>query len=306
MNNQIEYQKPALNRQDQLNRLQNRGLIIDNWDFGENILAHINYYRLSAYCLPFKLRDNLGNITERFQENTALSDVLMLYEFDRKLRFLLMDALERIEISVKTNITHHLAIQYGTFVLEDANNFHPSFAHGAWISQIQEEISRSKEQFIEHFKEKYIGFPKIPIWMAIEVISFGSLSILFKGLKNTDKQKIASKYSLHHKTLISWMHFLTYIRNLCAHHSRLWNKELAIKPVLDDFRKQIPTDCIPQNNRSFIALLILKYLLKKTGNGLEWTNDCHQLIEPILAKFPWAYESMDIPKNWNIHPLWKN
>jgi abortive infection bacteriophage resistance protein len=77
--------------------------------------------------------------------------------------------------------------------------------------------------------------------------------MLFKGLKNSVKKEIATKYSLHHKTLISWMHFLTYIRNLCAHHSRLWNKELAIKPVLNDFEKQIPSDFIPQNNRSFIA-----------------------------------------------------
>ncbi len=106
MNNQIEYQKPALSLQDQLKRLQNRGLTIDSWDFGENILAHVNYYRLSAYCLPFKQRDERGNITERFQENTALSDILRFYEFDRKLRFLLMDALERIEISLRTNITH--------------------------------------------------------------------------------------------------------------------------------------------------------------------------------------------------------
>lgn len=306
MNHQIEYQKPALSIQEQLERLQNRGLIIDSWDFGENILAHVNYYRLSAYCLPFKQRDSLGNITERFQENVALSDVLTLYEFDRKLRFLLMDALERIEISIRTNITHHLAFQYGSYVLEDSSNFHPSFAHSAWIKQIKEEVSRSKEQFIEHFKEKYLGFPKTPIWMAIEVISFGSLSMLFKGLKNEDKQKIASKYFLHHKTLISWMHFLTYIRNLCAHHSRLWNKELAIKPVLNDFEKQIPADCIPQNNRSFISLLILKYLLKKTGNGTDWSNNCSQLIEPILARYPWAHTSMDIPDNWINHPLWKN
>lgn len=301
----IEYTKPALTIAQQLSKLQERGLLIDNTD-SKNIFSNINYYRLSAYGLPFKQRDIAGNVSDNFQRNTALSDILALYEFDRKLRLIVMDALERIEISIKANITHYMALQYGSYGLENIRNFHKSFSYAGWIKQVYEEISRSKERFIEHFKEKYLDFPKLPIWMAIEVMSFGSVSKLYKGLRNHDKQKISSNYDLHPKTLISWLHFLTYIRNICAHHSRLWNKELTIKPRLDEFERFLPFDSIPKNNRSFIVLIILKYLLNKTGNGTEWTMQCEKLIEPILMKYSWAYDSMDIPKNWYDHPLWKN
>lgn len=301
---QIEYKKPTLTIQQQFDRLQERGLAIDNKPVALKALAHINYYRLSAYCLPFKRRNVLDNAFE-FQQDTTFADVLTLYEFDRKLRFLAMDALERIEISIKTSITHHLAHQYGIYVLENALNFHKGFAHDEWIKQSQKEILRSKERFIEHFREKYLGFPKLPIWMAIEVMSLGTVSKLFKGLKNNDKQAISNNYGLHYKTLVSWLHSLTYIRNVCAHHSRLWNTELAIKPVLNEFKKYAPPHFIPKNDRFFVVLLILKYLLNKTGNGHDWVTDCHQLIEPVLKKFSWAYGSMDIPKNLSEHPLWQ-
>lgn len=91
---------------------------------------------------------------------------------------------------------------------------------------------RSQEDFISHFKVNYDGFPRLPVWMATEVMSFGVLSKLFNALKNEDKREIAKIYHLHPKTLADWLHVLTYIRNICAHHSRLWNKKLAIRPNL--------------------------------------------------------------------------
>ncbi len=297
-NNLIEYRKPLLNYQAQLEKFQDRGLLIDDWQLGLTTLLNINYYRLSAYCLPFKQRDHLGRLTEKFQQGTALSDVLAFYEFDRKLRLLVMDAMERIEISIRTNVTYHLSTKYGAFALEDHKNFHESFGHSKWLLQIKEEVTRSRERFIEHYKEKYRGFPSIPVWMATEVMSFGSLSLLYKGLSNYDKRTISDFYSLHPKTLANWLHFLTYVRNICAHHGRLWNKELAIKPKLDELNKLWPTNFSPKNDRSFIILSILKYLLHKAGNGKEWSYNCHQLITPILSQYHWAHTSMDIPENW--------
>lgn len=143
--------------------------------------------------------------------------------------------------------------------------------------------------------------------MFTEIISFGSLSILFKGLKNEDKRYIATNYyKLHPKTLIHWLHFLTYVRNICAHHSRLLNKELDIRPRLDGLNNLWMPPFTPRNYRSFFVLLVLKYLLKHSGNGEQWTNSCDQLISPLLSKYNWAYESMGLPKKWRDHPLWKN
>lgn len=306
MNNKLtEYQKPPLSFQKQLEKLQQRGLIIDDWATALTSLSNINYYRLSAYWLPFKRIDSLGNITDAFQKNSAFNDVLDLYEFDRKLRLLIMDAIERIEVSIRTSITYHLAHKCGPFVLLNKNNFHENFEHRIWLNQINEEINRSRERFIEHFKGKYHGFPNLPVWMATEVLSFGSLSILYKGLKNEDKREIAKKnYNLHPKTIANWLHFLTYIRNICAHHSRLWNKELAIRPTNDSLNELWLPPLTPRNDRSYIILLIIRYLLKITNNGKNWASSCEQLLNPILKQYNWAYDSMGIPKDWLNHPLW--
>jgi abortive infection bacteriophage resistance protein len=305
-NNLIKYQKQALSFQEQLEKLQTRGLIINNQSLALVSLSNINYYRLSAYCLPFKQLDEQGNITEKFQKNISFENILELYEFDRKLRLLVMDALERIEISIRTNIAYHLAHKYGPYALLNVQNFHENFEHKTWLVQINEEIKRSRERFIEHFKNKYQGYPNLPVWMATEVLSFGSLSILFKGLKNEDKREIARIYNLHPKTLANWLHFLTYVRNICAHHSRLWNKELAIKPKIDSINELWLPPITTRNDRSYIILLIIKELLKVTTNGKDWTISSEHLLKPILEKYNWAHESMGIPPNWLQHPLWES
>lgn len=303
--NKINYLKPPLTFQEQLNKLEERGLYIHNKSLALTTLSSINYYRLSAYCIPFKKRSSSGTVTDQFQENTTFENVIELYEFDRKLRLLVMDALERIEISIRTSIAYHLAHHYGAFALEKAENFHDQFNHASWLEQVQKEIVRSREPFIEHFREKYKGFPTLPVWMTTEVTSFGSLSLLFKGLKNEDKRIIAhSIYKLHHKTMSNWLHFLTYIRNICAHHSRLWNKELAIKPKLEGLGKEWQQPVTPRNDRSFFVFLVLKYLLNHSTNAIQWAKACEELILPIFSKYKWSVSSMGMTNNWQNHPIW--
>ena len=300
-----QYLKPALSFQDQLKKLHTRGLIINNWPAALQYLSNTNYYRLSAYCLPFKNSNASGHITENFQENVTFENVVELYEFDRKLRSLIMDGLERIEISIRTGIAYHLSHSYGAFSLSSSENFHPNFDHCSWFSKINHEIERSREHFIEHYRNKYINYPALPIWMAIEVLSFGSLSVLFRGLKNEDKTRVSESYKIHPKTLANWLHFLTYIRNICAHHSRLWNKDLAIKPKIDSINKLWLPPMTPKNDRLYIILLIIKKLLNTTENDADWAASSEKLIQPIIEKYDWAYESMGIPRNWLEHPLWK-
>ncbi len=307
MTEKIKYSKPPLSYQEQLEKLSQRDLLIHDNEQALTSLSNINYYRLSAYWIPFKQRDPFGKITDNFQKNTTLDNIIELYEFDRKLRLLVMDALERVEISIRTNITYHLAHQYGAFALENAGNFHDKFDHASWLAQVQQEITRSREPFIEHFKEKYNDFPKLPVWMATEITSFGSLSILYKGLKNEDKHNIAQKiYNLHPKTLTNWLHFLTYIRNICAHHSRLWNKELAIKPKVEGLSLEWHPPVTPRNDRLFFILLVIKNLLNHSENSQHWAQKCEELIVPILSKYNWSGNSMGIPQYWQKHPIWNH
>jgi len=297
------YTKPALTFKQQLQKLTDRGLVIQDQGYSLSQLANISYYRLSAYWYPFRVRNEHGHITGNIETGTAIESVLQLYEFDRQLRLLILDALERIEITIRTKLAYHLSHTYGPFAHTDAKHFHPQFDHDKWYGKIIDETQRSKDEFIRHYQSKYKGFPIVPIWMLTEVMSLGSLSFLLGGLQHDDKKVIANDFDLHHKQLANWLHILTYIRNVCAHHSRLWNRELAIRPYQIKDPNWLPP-ITPRNNRIFYILLILRYLLNASSNGDIWATSCTNFLEPIASIEKWRI-AMGIPENWKEHPIWK-
>lgn len=297
------YQKPALTFDEQLQLLQDRGLIVNDHDHALSQLSTISYYRLSAYWYPFRERDQYGNVTNDFVDGTSFDDVISLYEYDRQLRLLIIDAIERVEVYVRTLITYHLGHTYGAFGHTDSANFHPQFNHNQWLSKLEDEADRSSDAFITHYKNKYSGFPTLPIWMITEVMSLGSLSYCYKGLMHNDKKAISGKLNMHHKRLADWLHKLTYIRNVCAHHSRLWNRELSIRPESSRAPEWNPP-VTPRNDRIFYILLMLRYLLKTTNNGDSWRDQCNELIEPHAQEVKWRV-AMGMPDNWKDHPIWK-
>lgn len=304
-----KYAKPALTFPEQLAKLQARGLVISDQDEALRQLSSISYYRLSGYWYPFRRRDQHGNISSELVAGTSIDQVVTLYEFDRHLRSLVMDALERIEITVRTQITYHYGHKYGAFGHTDPSNFHPQFDHTAWLSKLENETRRSSDEFIRHYQSKYDGFPHVPVWMLTEVMSFGALSFFYKGLRNDqksgveDKKVVSNYFGLHHKRFGDWLHTLTYVRNVCAHHSRLWNRELAIRPDRASELEWCPP-VTPRNDRVFYILLMLRHLMRCSVHSDDWTNKVIQVLEP-LAVNPQYRMAMGIPENWKEHPLWK-
>ena len=297
------YQKPALTFSEQFELLKSRGLIVNDESHALSQLSSISYYRLSAYLYPLRVRDEQGDVGNNFIAGTSFDQVIDLYEFDRHLRLLVIDAIERIEVYMRTLISYHLGYTYGAFGHTNAANFHSNFDHAEWLSKLENEIDRSSDAFVVHYKNKYSGFPSLPIWMATEVMSLGSLSFCYKGLEHKDKKAISSQLHIHHKALADWLHTLTYIRNVCAHHSRLWNRELSIRPERP--RAAVwNAPLTPRNDRIFYILLMLRYLLKTTSNGTSWCNRCNELLEPIAQEEKWR-TAMGMPENWMEHPLWK-
>lgn len=297
------YSKPPLTFKQQIDQLVKRGLIVDDESKAQAILSAINYYRLSAYWYPFRKKDANAIITSEFKSNTNFNDIIALYEFDRHLRLLLIDAIERIEVAVRTRISYVLAHKYGAFAHTDSNNFHPKFWHNDWLTKVESETNRSSEEFITHYQSKYNGFPTLPIWMVTEVMTLGALSTAYKGMKNDDKKLVSNEFGLHHKQLADWLHVLTYIRNICTHHGRLWNRELAIKSVLPKnalWRHPVT----PTNKRLFFVLLVIRTLLKPLDMGENWHQDVTKLIEPVAQNPLWR-NAMGLPENWKNHPLWK-
>jgi abortive infection bacteriophage resistance protein len=296
------YTKPAVSFANQVAMLVQRGMVIPNPGLAAQTLSKISYYRISAYWHPFRQRDHTGQPTDQFLPGTMLDDALDIYRFDKSLRLLVMDALEHIEIGVRTAITYQLGMTYGSFAHEDASNFHPKFRHADWIAKLRQETSQSSDVFVSHFQTKYSGFPILPIWMATELLSMGSIVHLYKGMKNPDKSAVAQTFNVHRNRLENWLFVLAYVRNVCAHHSRLWNRQLAIKPQAMP-EADWNTPALPATDRLFCILLMLNVLLRPLNASTPWRNNCNNLLQPILVNQIWR-QAMGCPNNWLTHPYW--
>lgn len=308
--------KPLLYSQ-QIDLLESRGLIIADKLKTERYLSEISYYRLSAYFLPFQKHK------DKFDENTSFENIIELYLFDRELRLLVFDAIERIEITIRTQVIYTLAHKYKDSHWQDnASLFNPPYTNprNGFTTDIYTDIqncikkhlnAKHPEVFIKHYKTEYNEPQNPPCWMSVELLTIGELSRLFTALnKNEDKQIIAGFFGLHHTVFTSWLHTLVYVRNICAHHSRLWNRDFAIKPeVLQKPKnKWISKKFDTNNQRTFYFLSILKYLLIAANP----TNHFKQKLDNLILKYPNVpIRFMGIPTtngidlyDWKNEPLW--
>jgi len=290
----MHYTKPALTFEDQLALLRQRGLTVTDPARALHWLRQISYYRLSAYCLPFK--DG-----EDFRPGIDFNDIAGLYLFDRKLRLLVLDAIERIEVAIRTGITYEIGHVYGPFGHTDPRNFAPRFDHARLMSDLDTEERRARETFANHFRRKYTDEPHLPVWMASELLSFGTISMLYEGLAPDLKRRIATAYSVDPQFLASWLHALTYLRNLCAHHKRLWNRQLAIRPRFPSRSRAWP-HLIPDNARLYGMLVLLRHMLRVVSPQCGWRERLFDLFD---AHPDVPLTGMGIPGDWRDRAVWR-
>jgi abortive infection bacteriophage resistance protein len=175
--------------------------------------------------------------------------------FDRQLRRLVMDAIERIEVAVRCALTDELAIRFGPFPYLDPSYF-PEAGRGR------------HSEFVDEVREN----ADLPIWAVAETMSFGTMFSLIKMSRKQIQQAVASRFRLPAVVLSSWLHTLNYVRNLCAHHSRLWNRQLSIKPLLPTHDPLWHgTNAVP-NDRLFVVLTQLYWMMKVVAPRSEWRN----------------------------------
>jgi len=292
------YNKPPLTYIQQLDLLASRGLGIADRAKAEKFLSQVNYYRFSAYCLPFEITRH------QFKPDATFERIQQLYEFDRQLRFLIDEVLEIIEISVRTTIAYYLANKYGAFVHEEASRFYVNFDHATWINKVHEEICRSKETFIDHYKNKYLGFPRLPLWMAVEVMSFGALSQLYHSLMRDDQIALGKVVGFHSTVLSSWFHTFTYVRNICAHHSRIWNRELSIAMTVPRDGKWHDVNARRIGSVIFAISHFLSKMPIEERIKKKWHAEMDALLmQPVdIANF---YHSMGLAEDFQKHILWR-
>lgn len=300
-NSRQPYQKPWLSQADQVSRLVARGLNVSDTVAAQRFLSHINYYRFSGYCLAFE------QSRHSFPNGVTFEQIRFAYDFDMALRDLVTEALEILEVDFRAVIAYEFGQRHGAFGHIDPTKFFHRFNHTDWLQRLQEEAERSSELFVEHFQKNYSQFPDLPIWMAMEVMSFGALSKMLQGMVRNDQRKVARRYSVQPQDLVAIFHHLVYIRNLCAHHSRLWDRVWAIKPSLPHGLAWQPPN-VPSNDRLFATLLMLYHLMTCCPAAAQFVQHWRDRLKQHLSQPPHTRNPlalMGMPSNWEIHPVWK-
>lgn len=304
----VPYTKQWLSLSGQVKKLKEYGLVIRNDTAAELFLQHINYFRFSGYALAFETARHV------FIPGTTFEQVRLAYEFDRALRDLVNESLEVIELDLRTAVAHTFSQTHGPFGHTLDTNFMPVFdhpkreyTHAQWLEKLHDEVRRTRNLFVDHYKENYLEYPDLPIWEATEIMSFGALARMYRGMKKEDQKRVSSRYGLQPLTLGSWILHLVYVRNLCAHHARLWDCLWAIKPDLPAGKNWEPP-LVPTNGRLFSTLLIQSALLrqclteKNFVNG--WRLRVERLITDLTPAAPDARLRMGLTVDWTKHPLW--
>lgn len=295
----MKYSKPALSFSQQVALLASRGLRIEDPQRAEHYLAHINYYRLAGYFLPFEA----DHATHQFRPGVSFDDVIQLYSFDRELRLLVLDAIERIEVSVRTQWAYHFAHAFSPHGYLDPQRGRSMRQYARQLATLAAEVERSNEAFAEHHRTKYNDPDMPPAWVACELLSLGQLSQWYTLLKPMRVRKqVSHAYGLDQQVLQSALQHLTYVRNICAHHARLWNREFVVTTALP--RKGVPVLIAAIANkdsrRLYNTLCLMVHLMDRISPGHSW----RQRFGELLYKYNPDLLAMGFPGDWETRALW--
>lgn len=287
---------------EQIQLLLDRNMSFDDVEEAPHFLANISYYRLQGYW--WEMQDD--NVDHHFRDGSVFENVIDLYNFDRRFRLIIFNAIERIEIALRTKLIYHLSLAYGPHWYMTPSIFQDPKKHTSFLAKINMDMSNSSEEFIvKHFENHPDELPES--WKSLEVLTLGTLSKLYSNLKHQlpEKSKIASEFGLNNqKYLVSWLLSITVIRNIIAHHGRLWNRVIINKYDWPQTSKKPILGYIPDNyqrRKIFPILSGILYLNDYISPG----NHLRQELNDLFAQFPAIpLQRMGFPENWQEQPIW--
>ena len=323
------FDKPALRVEQQLELLKQQGLYVANNDRAMRFLEVVTLFRLSPYMRPFQESDP----EHTFKPGSTLKAIVDIYRFDGSLRRITMDAIERVEVGMRATISNHMCPKYGPDWIADASIFSSTYSHSDLLRPLRDQLGRERkklereidrirkssqpdgvlQQRIENrMRDNYFRFygstyahPELPpAWAILEELSLGTVSTLFNAIgKNVDKKAIASRFHLPFEVLASWLHTLTFIRNCCAHHSRLWNRELSIRPSLPKewVIPNAPADRPQPKQRLYIVLTMLAYLTDLISPDSQWKFHLAKITDQQESGY---LSLMGFPNDWKRQHQW--
>ena len=294
----MDFTKPARTWDEQIELLRSRGLHIPDQVQASHYLAHINYYRLTGYWLPFEADHG----THQFQAQASFEDVLNLYIFDREFRLLLLDAIERIEVSLRAQWAYHMAHRHGPHSYLDAGHATDLTLHARHLAKLLDEISRADEIFIQHYHRTYRHPASPPVWVVSEIMSLGMLSRWITHMVPSDRAALARVYGLDQGVLKGFVHHLTHVRNLCAHHGRVWNRRFTVTmPIPRRKPAGLVSSFNPQRHRAvYNTVVMLAALMDIVSPGNLWKVRLHDL----LSRHRINATAMGFPEDWQQRPVW--
>lgn len=337
------YRKKSLSYEEQADKAISRGLFADRSELIAKLQC-VSYYRLSGYWYSFRRDDEAqqGRKLNEFMPGTSFDDVWERYRFDRKLRFLFLDAIDRIEIALRTKLVHYFTQdpEKGPFGYVKKEHFPKWKEHKKTIKKLEYQSGFKSERrdrqgkrndkrdaFINSFLQKYCN-AHLPFWMLAELMDFGSMSRFIECGDYKIKQAIAKDFNLPLDVFLSWMSCLNSLRNACAHHSRIWNKVWGLKPLIPSYPRQKewrfvysdddgawidPTQRVVNENniscaflqkKTAILFLICRYFLKSIISVSQWNARMEDLLNEFCGDNIRVYD-LGLPEHWKEHPLWK-
>lgn len=293
----MKYKKPYLSFEEQADMLIERGMG-GSRDALLQCLQSVGYYRMSGYWHIFH-EDNV------FADGATIEEVIDIYCFDRQLRLIVLDAIERVEVYFRTQLAHKLSRDFGPFGYLDPEGL-PRLSlkqHQDFIDKCHATFDRSREPFVLHYKEKYSdgddsALP--PYWMMVNAMDFGQIVTLYKGAPVGIRQEIAEELDQKAAVIESWLLSINTVRNICAHHGRLWNRAIGTKPRIPKTPEwHTPYEVRP--DKVFCVLVILQYLVKRIVPQSNWRNR----LDDLMGKYPNIDKrKMGFSKGFEKCPVW--
>jgi abortive infection bacteriophage resistance protein len=299
----MHYTKTYKTVEEQADLLIQRGLVCNRGSLVER-LDWINYYRLSGYFYPFRKPES-----DDFIEGTNFDQVWERYCFDRKFRLLMLDGIARVEVGIKTAIVRVFAREYGPFGYMRRGNL-PNISDRLYeelMGSMAQDMNSSRAKFVEAYREKYGDSEQsLPLWMAVELMTFGKMLKFYEGMEKKLQNEIAGNFSQQKTPFISWLRSLNVVRNICAHHARLWNRVLGVAPILypkNETKKRESKwfSPVPVNNRRiFASITLILEMLSVMAPKSGWKERLLGLLE-CYPNIPLV--EMGFPENWRQTPF---
>lgn len=311
------FTKPPLSHERMLEQLESRGLVVPDRDRALRYLRHLGYYRLSPYTIPFQAERS----THTFAPGAEFDDVLDLYVFDRKLRLHCLDALERVEVAVRAALTDHMSTTYDdAHWYIDAAHFRDRQRH-ADLLDIVRRLVRSRllglaesghdrihhPSALEHYLMTYRKPELPPSWLMVESLTIGQLAGLYRNLaRRSDRVAVAASVGSTDTVLTSWLQVYVRVRNICAHHGRLWNVGLGVTPMIPKspaISWLSGAEAVPEASRQrlYPVLVSLQSLLDTVSPRSRWADRLYELLHDRPEM---NLHGMGVPVGWSSDPFW--